>query len=192
MNRYDCVGNCGGVATAVDVLGARTVCGVGVWVPKSDVKLVYLEASNNWAQFAGARLPYVACSKIPVVYSDTFVLTSNRVSLSYVFPPYYKLVFQVKSLPLYKQSSQNSTISLNIVLRDNSTTSQTYTQQIDTSNNIACEPFYFTVQSKIIKDQNVTIDFQAVLLSDTGIGIDGFGVGLVGYSEILVQIYRCS
>ena len=118
------------------------------------------------------------------------------VTLNKIFKPYYKLIFIIKLLPIYKQVASSAQISFSAKLKDNSTIPLQYTQTLPTTNHTSCTPAYYTLQSKIIKDQNITLQFITQLTpnntNNINLTYNNFSKGYLAFSEILIQVYRCS
>ena len=80
-------------------------------------------------------------------------------------------------------------------MKDNATNQYSYTiSDIQDQSSLICSHIYFEAQTKLVKDQDLTLDFIASIDSSSNAGYtaDDFSFGIIGYSEILLEVYKCS
>ena len=64
-------------------------------------------------------MPIPACSLDDIIFSQVFSGSVNTLTFNRVLPPYYKLIFSARMLPLYKSVDPSLEISFEVVMSDN-------------------------------------------------------------------------
>jgi len=128
-NPYQCLVNCSSFAYQLTQLTYTTIpqiiCLPNLWMKTSSIEQIYLNAQYDSSRFTPSNLTYQTCSST-YIYSKSWTGSTNVLQLLNVFGPYYKIVINMKWVPLYISLSPNSNLSLNIFISDNATNYFTY------------------------------------------------------------------